>query len=214
MTTTRSRSPLRDVLYELSMARDVPDADLVDAFVRRYPEHAIELTDFAVELAVDALRRDQTVAAVDAASLSPMVSRAMSKFLNKVHEIQSTGSDAAKEQLIAQTPVENPFAALTREAFRSLAKRLNVNTVFLCKLRDRQIALATMSEGFLSYVAGELRIGVETVTAHFSQQPQITAQPQYFKADQKPQIGPQQSFEEAVRGSGLTEEQQHHLLSL
>ena len=47
MSQSRSAATLRDALYELSLARQVPDATLLDEFVRRYPEHAEDLTDFA-----------------------------------------------------------------------------------------------------------------------------------------------------------------------
>ncbi len=51
-TLTRSPTPLRDVLYELSLAKDLPDAELLDEFIRRYPEHARALTEFAIELVI------------------------------------------------------------------------------------------------------------------------------------------------------------------
>ena len=47
--------PLRDVLYALSLAKPIPDAEVLDDFVRRYPEYAAALTDFAIELAMDAV---------------------------------------------------------------------------------------------------------------------------------------------------------------
>jgi hypothetical protein len=53
------------------------------------------------------------------------------------------------------------------------------------------------------------------VVAHFALDggaPMATRQ--FFKADAKPAATTQQSFEEAVRNSGLTDEQQQHLLSL
>ena len=52
-TLHRSPVPLRDILYEFSIAKDVPDAELLDEFTRRYPEYADALTEFAVELLVD-----------------------------------------------------------------------------------------------------------------------------------------------------------------
>ena len=39
MTATNYPMPLRDVLYAFSLAQLVPDARLLDEFVRRYPEH-------------------------------------------------------------------------------------------------------------------------------------------------------------------------------
>ena len=58
MTATNHPMPLRDVLYAFSLAQPVPDARLLDEFVRRYPEHSVEITDFAIELAIDAARGD------------------------------------------------------------------------------------------------------------------------------------------------------------
>lgn len=49
----RSATPLRNALYELSLAMQPPDAGVLDAFVRRYPDHAEALTDLAVELAME-----------------------------------------------------------------------------------------------------------------------------------------------------------------
>ena len=56
MIATNPPTALRDVLYAFSLAKPVPDARLLDEFVRRYPEHAAEITDFAIELAIDAAR--------------------------------------------------------------------------------------------------------------------------------------------------------------
>lgn len=75
---------LRDAMYELSMAKPVPDATLLDDVVMRFPEHASVLTEFAIELALDTLRGDAAIdeaeASVDLEKVSPAVSRAMSRF--------------------------------------------------------------------------------------------------------------------------------------
>jgi len=52
MSQNRSAATLSDALYELSLAQRVPDAPLLDEFVRRYPEYADDLTDFAIILFV------------------------------------------------------------------------------------------------------------------------------------------------------------------
>ena len=46
---TRSELPLREVLYQFAMMQDVPDVELLDEFVRQYPEYAESLTNFAGE---------------------------------------------------------------------------------------------------------------------------------------------------------------------
>ena len=232
MTQTGTGSPteLRDVLYEFSLAKDVPDAELIDEYVRRYPEHAVVLTDFAIELVIDRLRGDEAAEdGVDPANVSPMVSRAMSRFENKLHAVEAEKAaqvvSLSQQAPTAAAAVVNPFAGLARAAFRALAQRLNVNALFLCKLRDREIDPKTMTCGFKRHVAKELeatvgvvsehRTSLEVVTEHFAGQPQaMGTQSQFYKADQKPEPGAQQSFEEAVRSSQLTEEQQRWLLSL
>jgi hypothetical protein len=217
-TLTRSPAPLRDVLYEFSLAKEVPDAELIDAFVRRYPEHAAAVTDFAIELVLDSLQRDEgEQERLDPVNVSPVVSRAMSRFQNKLHEVEADRVTAAQPASRAAPPadVSNPFARFGRDDFRAVARQLNVNTVFLCKLRDRQIDPMTMTNGFKHHVAEGVKATFDVMVTHLAGSPQTAGpQPQYYKATEKPDAGTQQSFEDAVRSSGLTEEQQRYLLSL
>jgi hypothetical protein len=216
MTNTLSRTPapVRDVLYEFSLAKAVPDAELLDEFVRRYPEHAAVLTDFAIELAVDSLRPEEPVnAAIDMANVSAPVSRAMSTFQNALYANRAARSAAVAQKQSQAVAVDNPFALLERKAFRQLAQDLNANAVFVCKLRDRQIDVGTMSEGFLKFLADKLSVLAEALATFFAGRAPV-AQPQFYKAEEKPKAGAQQTFAEAVRSSGLTEEQQRFLLRL
>jgi len=209
---TQNKMPLRDVLYALSLAKPIPDAEVLDDFVRRYPEYAAALTDFAIELAMDAVSSEavnECTPSETATVVSPAVSRAMSRFQNRLYAVQQ-----AKAERSVTAPVENPFAGLDRSSFRSLAQRLNANAVFLLKLRDRQIDPSTIPEGFCRLVAEELQAPLEVIHAHFAAQQQVKASPQYFKADQKPEARERQTFEEAVRSSGLASDQQRYLLSL
>ncbi len=212
MTTTNPPTALRDVLYAFSLAKPVPDARLLDEFVRRYPEHAAEITDFAIELAIDAARGDDNAQDAEPA-VSPAVSRAMSRFQNRLFALRPSGAAGSATSPIASSSVENPFAALDRTAFRGLANRLNVNTLFVAKLRDRQIDPDTMTTGFRKRVADELSVPLDAVVAHFTAQAEGQSR-QFYKAEHKPTVVGRQSFEEAVRSSGLTAEQQRHLMSL
>jgi len=213
MTATNTPTALRDVLYAFSLAKPIPDARLLDEFVRRYPEHAAEITDFAIELAVDAAHGDDAEFEGTDESISPAVSRAMSRFQNRLFEVQHDEAAGSKASSIASTSVENPFAALDRMAFRGLANRLNVTTLFVAKLRDRQIDPGTITTGFRSHVANELSVPVDVVVAHFAAQAEIQAR-QFYKSEQKPTAITRESFEEAVRNSGLTEEQKQRLMNI
>jgi hypothetical protein len=212
MTSTppRSPTPLRNVLYELALANPAPDAALVDDFVRRYPEYASELTEYAIELALDAVAAQSEPTDLPLALTAPSVSRAMSRFYSRLHAVRE-GADA--EAIRTASTVENPFAKLTREAIRALGQRLHANTAFIMKLRDRLISGHTMTEGFLRRIADELGVRPEIVVAHFAA-PAYIQNGTHFKAGAKPEIGEKQTFEEAVRSCGLTPEQQSDLLNL
>lgn len=217
-TVTAGPTGLRDALYALSIARDVPDATLLDDLVRRYPQFGAELTDPAIAIAIDALRGDVVVAAAEVArdpfASSPAVSRAMSRFQNRLHAVSDPANNAAAAPLAMSAEVVNPFASLSREEFRSFAKRLNVNSVFVGKLRDRQIDPDNLTPGFRQRVADDLRAPLDIVVAHFGAGQTAHARGQFFKADGQPTNGGRQSFEEAVRSSGLSEAQQAALLAL
>jgi hypothetical protein len=213
MTTTQTRSPtsLRNALYELALAKAQPDADLLDEFVTRYPEHASALTDFAIELALDGLAEAGGAEEEPASSATnASVSKAMSRFHNRLYAVQHERAAPARR---LEAVVDNQFAALDRSGLRQLGRRLNVNNVFIMKLRDRQIDEKTMTERFQRRVAEELGAPLDVVVAHFAGPAQI--QPGvHFKADEKPSAGAKQAFEAAVRSSGLTAEQQAYLLGL
>jgi hypothetical protein len=212
MTSTppRSPAPLRNVLYELALAKPAPDAALVDEFVRHYPEYASDLTEYAIELALDAIASRNEPVDQPLAITTPSVSRAMSRFRDRLYAVRKeTDAEAAK----AAPAVENPFARLTRSEIRALAQRLHANTVFVMKLRDRLIMGDTMTEGFLRRIADELGVLLGNIVAHFAA-PAYIQSSAHFKAETKPEAGEKQTFEEAVRSCGLTPEQQHSLLNL
>lgn len=217
MSQTLDATPhaLREAYYVLSTAQEVPDAKLLDDIVRRCPQFGQELTDFAIAIAVDALRGDRVVeaaeAAIDPIAISPAVSRAMSHFQNRLHAHTTHAPEVKSAHPFAEAA--NPFAGLSRSEYRAVAARLNANAVFVGKLRDRQIDPLTMTPGFQAHVAKELTAPLDVVVAHFSAR-QAAPTGQFFKAEGKPTAGAQQSFEEAVRNSGLSEAQQTFLLEL
>ena len=214
MNLNNVRAPLNEVLYEFALAQPTPDADLLERYVRRYPEHAGALTDLAIGIVLDAARgEDDEEAASLEPAVSPAVSRAMSRFQNRLFEVQQKPAPAAMHANKISAPADNPFATLSRQQFRSLAQQLHGNTVFLTMLRDREIDAKTITPGFTKLVADEMQVPADLLAAHFAAQTEIPSG-QYYKASEKPKMGPKISFAEAVRLSGLTQEQQEFLLSL
>lgn len=221
--TTRTPDELREAFYELAMARPAPDTEALEAMIRLYPQHADALTAFAIDLTVDALAHsDDTFVPEESEAVNPAVARAMSAYHNRLYELQQKKGTPAPEQKGASEPlnraasvaVENPFIDLDRSAIRALAQSIGVNPTFVSKLRDRMIDIGTIPGRFLEKAAEALKVPLDRLAAHLSAQSVVQTAGQHFKADQKPVLGLKQSYEEAVRSSGLSAEQQRHLLSL
>jgi hypothetical protein len=210
--STTARTRLDNALYALSQAWPAPDAATLEKLARQYPEHARELTTCAIELALDALDcDDDDVVETPTAEMNAAVLDAMSHFHNELYAVRQEAQPSATHDVAAR--VANPFADLDRPGLRAFGTRLGGNTVFAMKLRDRLIDFRTMTMGFKCKVANELPASFEVIAAYFSGRP-VAALGVHYKADQKPHVGETQSFEEAVRSSGLTSEQQEYLLSL
>ena len=209
--TANPTMPLDDVLYAFAMATPIPDPGTLEEFTRKYPAYADDLTDFAVDLLLDSAIEDEADEADDDDSVSPAVSRAISHFQNALYELEKKPVPAL--QTVPQT--KNPFADMDRTRFRSVARGLNANNTFLIKLRDRTIEPETVTSriGFCEKVAREAGEPMYLVIAHF-QGPPVLARGQHFKSDAKPALSARETFEEAVRNSGLSPEQQCYLLKL
>jgi hypothetical protein len=214
ITRPEANTSLSDILYSFSLEKAVPDAELLDEYVRSYPEHAAALTDFAIELVVDAapIEADTELKTTEL-TMSPIVSRAMSRFQNHLFAIKQATPAVHERRSMPQSEVVNPFAKLDRATFRDVAIRLHANSVFVAKLRDREIDPDTITEGFRRRIADELMVPPDVVIAHFAARSQMP-QAQYYKANEKPTVGVRQSFQEAVQNAGLTDEQQLYLMKL
>lgn len=216
MTSTMTLNPssARDVLYEFALAKDRPDADLLEEFIRRYPQHAAELTDFAVsvalELYAESAEHSFEPVVLPRSGVSPVVSRAMSRFHNRLFEVKCRATENLRAR--AELP-HNPFSALDKAAIRKLARGLNASNLFVMKLRDCEVRDDTITEGFRRRVSEELQVPINVLAAHFAAEATVHTASRH-KSDEKPSAQPKQTFEEAVRSSGLTEEQQRYLLSL
>jgi hypothetical protein len=215
MIMTATQTSLRDAMYAMSLAKAVPDAELLDEFARLYPKYADALTEFAIELAIDSLmhRSDEEDVPADADAISDVVSRVMSQFENQLFERQQARA-ATPPARAATASVENPFAALDRQGFRALVSQLDVNSAFLSKLRDRTIEPISIPKAYCRHLAQEMDEDAEAMVAHlYAPQESVAAGRQLYKAEGKPAATARQSFEEAVKTSGLSEEQQRRLLS-
>jgi hypothetical protein len=215
ITAAPTQTSLRDAMYAMSMAKTIPDAELLDEFARLYPQYADALTEFAIELAIDSLmhRSDEEDVPADAEVISSVVSRVMSQFENQLYERRQARA-ATPPARAATASVENPFAALDRQGFRALVSQLDVNSAFLSKLRDRTIEPISIPRAYCRHLAQEMDEDADAMAAHlYAPQESVAAGRQLYKAEGKPAATARQSFEEAVKTSGLSEDQQRKLLS-
>jgi hypothetical protein len=207
---TQSTGSLEDALYALAVAKPVPDAAVLDDVVRQYPDHAAKLTDMAIALALEAIAdRINDPVLPEVTGRSEAVANAMSRFHNRLYKVRMS-EQAAKTKMAATV---NPFVSLVNTTLREFGRSIGANTVFAIKLRDSLIDHETMTEGFRKHVAAKARAPLDVLMAHFARPPEIP-QAVHYKADEKPTATKKQSFEEAVRSSGLTPEQQAFLLGL
>lgn len=216
MTQCIPQPQLREALYTLTLAKEIPDAKTLDDVINKYPQFANELVDFAVELVLDFFREynseDLAIEAEEGVSLS--VSKAMSYYQNRIFELkQGKAANSNSEEKIEKQSIENPFANLDRKSFRNFSKEINATPTFVTRLRDRQIKPETIPSSFIRVISQKLNRPYEVVLKHF-QAPPVLASAQYYKSENKPMVQEQYTFEYALKNSGLTEEQQNKILQI
>lgn len=210
---------LHDAFIEMLEAEKLPDAQLVEDIVSDYPQFAAEITDFAVELALDMLVNadDDEVAAIVHEEISPLVSRALSNFQNELYlreQAPSTSEDRLAS-VAPETKMIDPFASMDRKSFGDFSQSIHANKIFAVKFRDKQINPATIPNQYLDIVAEKLNCTVDLLLTYLNGQERRPAMgTQFFKADDRPNHDLQQSFDEAVENSGLNDDQKRFLQSL
>ena len=171
------------------------DHNTLDRYLRDYPEHAIALVECSVELMADAVRSlneiEPTAGAVDSA-------------WQRFQSVMNMTED---------NPFTNPFAKLKSADFKSLAKRLDITTLMLIRLRDRAIKPITIPKSFNQRLATELGTTAESLLAFLNGPPIMTSNLN-FRSAVEPVIPDQISFQQAIETSQLTEIQKNMLKEL
>ena len=205
----RELSTLQDAKYYLALRKLPPNAELLDELIRSFPEHAQELTEFAIDLALDSTGESDEPIPVPTEQISPAVLRAISRFHNRLY-LEKRSSESSSLSVSSPT---NPFSSMGRSELRAFATGIDANLPFVMKLRDRQIDAGSIPRRFTERVSKQLNVPIELLVAHFQADPEIHAFAR-FKSEEKPDANRRQTFEEAVRSSALTPEQQRLLLNL
>lgn len=171
------------------------DQNTLDRYLRDYPEYAIALVECSVELMADAVRSlneiESTAGAVDSA-------------WQRFQSVMKMTED---------NPLTNPFAKLKSADFKSLAKRLEITTLMLIRLRDRAIKPITIPKSFNQRLATELGTTAESLLAFLNGPPIMTSNLN-FRSAVESVIQDQISFQQAIETSQLTEIQKNMLKAL
>jgi hypothetical protein len=193
MNTTTQESK-DDVLHKFS-AESNQDADTLARYLKRYPQYREALIDLSIEIFI-APKFDEMAAEKFPGDKS---NQAWSKFQSLL-----SPTDPASA---APRPMDNPLSNLSDEHFRELASELNVNRLFLSRLRDCSIQVATIPQRFLSVVAQALTVSVKELTSAL-EAPPVVASGLRHKASGKPRVGGKITFDEALASSTLSDVQQ------
>lgn len=209
--------PLSDVLYALALEHETPTVALIDEYRKRFPEYADAITEFAVKLIHEGLRPDEPDVEVNELNEPPnsIVMHSISHFRNALFEAahQQRRDDAvALSRPEGAARFADPFRDLSPKQFRQVAKGLDVTSLFLGKIRDRLIIADTIPLAFTQVVAGELGAPPEMLRAYLAAKPQSSSAVLFYKAVDKPTLHAPETFEEAVRTSKLSADQQVRLL--
>ncbi|MFM0527345.1 hypothetical protein PQR11_20490 [Paraburkholderia strydomiana] len=91
----------------------------------------------------------------------------------------------------------NPFSDIERPAYRKLAHELGINTMFLNRIRDREVSLADFPSVFLERLAGALRVTIVVLRRYLSLPP-TPAVGGMFRSNSKPVVVAEATSFEAV----------------
>ena len=199
MTPAQGRPSREDVLMDFAVSDDGAIDQRLGAYVHLYPEYAAELTELAEELGSAAWRTEPECAAVDEGK-----ARAALDTFAKI-----------EAGLVPAAPVAavDPFAAHDARSLKGVAKAFGCNMNFLGRLKDRLVRVEDLTAGFVAALAAALDVGTQTLADFLAGPPKVPAAAS-FKSDGKPAATAKQSLADALDGSGLTDEQKHHLRSL
>lgn len=164
----------------------------VEDYVRRYPDYAAELIEFALHFhAVTA--HLPPVAEARASALSPAAQRVLAK-------ARQSASAPATETRILSLAKSAKAAGLSMS---KLGATVGLNMVLVGKLDLRAVTPGDIPRELIKRLADALQTPVEAVSAYLGKPVQANA---FFYADTPPQPG-QETFASAIQNSTLSSDQ-------
>lgn len=203
------KANLESVLLDFRVEAGRPRPGVLEAYCRRYPQFAHELTDYAVDWLLDEAIATAEPAEVAASGSSPIVSKAISHLYDRIRERDAGKELAARSR---EAPARNPFQALSPQRKRAICAQIGVDMPLFAKFQNRLVEAGSVPRAFLGRFAHELQDTVEGFLSYLTLPPMTNPAGEY-KAEGKPSASAKkESFEDAVRASSLDEKQKQELL--
>lgn len=165
-----------DILLHFGMEPD-PGKVTLDQYLNRYPELAEDLIELSRQ----------------------MLSERKAPPVTELRPEDNNIIDRAWERFrvgISGLPLD-PFVALSVPQQREIATVFGVQRSVLSALRDRVVLETSIPRAFLRKLAAEIGSSLEDL-ARFLATPPALQTAQSYKADEKPQVRPQITFEEVL----------------
>jgi len=189
MTISPSKPSCDQVLESFAMEPENSGPTL-KRYLQEYPEYATQLVDLSLEIFRFSI--------VDESSLSEEDQTRIDSAWNI---IQSTRSKIAAD----------PIAELSVPKLREIAQSLKVPRQVITAFRERTVIVSSVPMHFLTQFAGMLGISIQEFLNALALPPQSLAR--NYKADVKPTLAGQVTFEQLLRDAEMSDEQIELLLS-
>lgn len=182
--------PSREDVLDAFAVEAIPDRATLERYLRLYPEYMAELVDLSRELGRECHDETGPLTADD------------SKLLDAAW---------ARHAAALPTAATEPFAALTADDWRKVARRLDVPRQVVTALRERRVLLISIPKRFLQMFADA--VGSTTALIEAAWGSPESALARSYKADSKPTVGQQVTLEQILIEAGVPAEKRTRLLS-
>lgn len=182
--------PSRESVLDAFAVESETDRSTLERYLRLYPEYAAELIDLSRELGREAYEDTAPLSTADQALI-----------------------DAAWSQHAKALPAAtaDPFEALTVDDWRTIAQVLDVPRQVVTALRERRVSLVSIPRRFLAILAEAMRCSIAELESSWERAPLLVARS--YKADSKPAVGEQVTFEQVLIDAGVPAEKRARLLA-
>lgn len=180
----------------------IDSQNVLEKYLKDYPQFAGELKSFAIEKDLLKFTNLKNINEAEVGEYLQASRRTLAKFL------ESKNSEAAEIQSLYEVA---KASGMKKVEFK---KRLGISTSLLVYLEKRRLDFETIPKKLIKKVADVLERTENSVTRYLNQASDFSGQAS-FKTSDRPQVGKQKSFAEAIReDQELTPQQKKELLEL